>query len=121
METNNFVEMGQEVGQTETEITTEVEDCYEDEYAEGGESCYTYDEYSYEYTPYIDTTNEAEKFLILVGEDRGAQIDINGGSFKHSHFCKGMITYRQAYDIVFDKEPKFLRLSNQLERDSAYT
>lgn len=34
-------------------------------------------------------------FLVHVGDDRGARIDIRESTFKHSKFCKGMISYRR--------------------------
>ena len=47
-----------------------------------------------------------------MGEDRGARIDIEGSTFKHSKFCKGMISYRSMQDIPFSKEPKFVKFMN---------
>lgn len=35
------------------------------------------------------------RFLGLVGEDRGARINITSSTFKHSKFCKGLLTYRR--------------------------
>ena len=51
-----------------------------------------------------------------VGEDRGARIEITDSTFKHSHFCKGMISYRQTDKIAFVEEPRYLKYSNQLNR-----
>ena len=99
VETNNFVEMGTEI-QYET---------VEDE--EGEETIFFSQDY----------TEEDAMFLIHVGEDRGARIDIEGSTFKHSRFCKGLITYRQEQEIEFEDLPEFFRLNKQLERDSSYT
>ena len=33
------------------------------------------------------------QFLAHVGEDRGARIHIKGSTFRHSKFCRGMISY----------------------------
>ena len=54
--------------------------------------------------------------MAQLGEDRGARIDIRNSSFKHSKFCKGMISYRQSDTISFEDEPKFLKFNNQLNR-----
>ena len=56
-----------------------------------------------------------------VGEDRGARIDIEGCSFKHSKFCKGMISYRKTDPITFEMEPKYIKFSNQMNRTTNYT
>ena len=45
--------------------------------------------------PVLETANIGDRFMILVGEDRGARIDIQRSTFKHSHFCKGLISYRK--------------------------
>ena len=57
-----------------------------------------------------------DQFLAQLGEDRGARIDIQNSSFKHSKFCKGMISYRQPDVIEFVDEPKFLKFANQFNR-----
>ena len=54
--------------------------------------------------------------MAQLGEDRGARIDIRDSSFKHSKFCKGMISYRQSDTISFEDEPKFLKFNNQFNR-----
>lgn len=46
-----------------------------------------------------DADDVTERFMARVGEDRGARIDIQDSTFKHSKFCKGMISYR-APDII---------------------
>ena len=50
----------------------------------------------------IDYSSEADhhdasenKFMGIAGEDRGARINITSSTFKHSKFCKGLITYRK--------------------------
>lgn len=63
-----------------------------------------------------DTTKITDQFLAQLGEDRGARIDIQGSTFKHSKFCKGLISYRQQDSIEFDVEPKFLKFNNQFNR-----
>ena len=59
--------------------------------------------------------------MMLVGEDRGARIDIQGSTFKHSHFCKGLISYREMQEITFAEEPKFIKLTKQVARETNYT
>ena len=46
--------------------------------------------------PVQDESVVSDQFMILAGEDRGARIDIVNSTFKHSHFCKGLISYRKA-------------------------
>ena len=69
-------------------------------------------------------TDDAEKitdlFMAIVGEDRGARIDIQDSTFKHSKFCKGMISYRSPEVIDYDLEPKFLPFAFQVNRTEAY-
>lgn len=45
------------------------------------------------------------QFMAKLGEDRGARIDIDGCTFKHSRFCKGMISYREVDPISYDDAP----------------
>ena len=33
--------------------------------------------------------------LLYMGEDNGAKIEITNSTFKHSSFCKGMISYKR--------------------------
>ena len=47
-------------------------------------------------SPYQDLDAVSDQFMILAGEDRGARIEIVNSTFKHSHFCKGLISYRKA-------------------------
>ena len=42
-----------------------------------------------------DDGNVANRFIAYLGEDRGARITITNSTFKHMHFCKGMIVYRE--------------------------
>lgn len=58
---------------------------------------------------YVDDSQVENQFLTLLGEDRGARIDIDSSTFKHSQFCKGLISYRQMESISFDEEPKFVK------------
>ena len=71
--------------------------------------------------PEQDLSVVSDQFMILAGEDRGARIDIVNSTFKHSHFCKGLISYRKAQVIEFSKEPKYFRLTNQRVRDPEYS
>lgn len=48
-----------------------------------------------------DTTDLEDQFIAQLGEDRGARIDIKSCTFKHSRFCKGMISYREVDKILF--------------------
>ena len=59
--------------------------------------------------------------MLLAGEDRGARIDIQNSTFKHSHFCKGLISYRKMQDVDFATEPKFFKMAQQLNRTENYT
>ena len=59
--------------------------------------------------------------MLLAGEDRGARIDISGSTFKHSHFWKGLISYRKMQEIKFTDEPKFFKLTSQVARHKNYT
>lgn len=49
-----------------------------------------------------------ERFMARLGEDRGARIDIQHSSFRHSQFCKGLISYRPPDNIQFSEEPNYL-------------
>ena len=40
--------------------------------------------------------------MAYIGEDRGARITITNSTFKHMHFCKGMIVYKHEKPIEFD-------------------
>ena len=42
-----------------------------------------------------------------LGEDRGARISITNSTFKHMHFCKGMIVYREEKRLEY-KDYKLL-------------
>ena len=66
VETNNFIQMGNE-----------------------------YDGFDFGAPLIDDSTFLAYRFLALSGEDRGARINITHSNFKHSKFCKGLITYRR--------------------------
>ena len=66
-----------------------------------------------------DADDTTELFMARMGEDRGARIYIQGSSFKHSKFCKGLISYRQADHFDFDEEPNFLQYSNQFNRTTS--
>lgn len=70
--------------------------------------------------PILDLDGVADQFMLLVGEDRGARIEINNSTFKHSHFCKGLISYRKMQEIDFAVEPKFFKLTKQATRDPVY-
>ena len=59
--------------------------------------------------------------MLMAGEDRAARIDITNSTFKHSHFCKGLISYRKAQSIDFSVEPKFFKLTDQVSRHENYT
>ena len=59
----------------------------------------------------MDRVND--QFLVQLGEDRGARIDIQSCSFKHSRFCRGLINYRRADKFDFSEEPSFFKFSNQ--------
>ena len=63
-----------------------------------------------------DADIASEKFMARVGEDRGARIDIDSSSFKHSRFCKGMISYRQPDPISRDEERNFVDFKFQANR-----
>ena len=54
-----------------------------------------------------------------MGEDRGGRIDIDGSTFKHSKFCKGMISYRSTQRIAFTDEPKYVKFMSQKNRTAA--
>ena len=56
-----------------------------------------------------------------LGEDRGARIEIRNSTFKHSRFCKGMISYRQVDPILFENESKYFRFSKQLNRTEKFS
>lgn len=66
-----------------------------------------------------DAKTNSEMFMARVGEDRGARIDIQGSSFKHSKFEKGLISYRQPDVVDFSEEPNFVQFSNQVNRTAA--
>lgn len=59
--------------------------------------------------------------MILAGEDRGARIEIVGSTFKHSHFCKGLISYRKMQNITFTEEQNFIKLNSQYAREKNFT
>ena len=63
---------------------------------------------------------ETSQFLLQSGEDRGARIDITGSTFKHSRFCKGLISYRKMQKIEFSEEPQFIKLTSQVARHDDY-
>lgn len=46
---------------------------------------------------------DTKTFYTLNAADKGAKITINSSTFKHSRFCKGMITYRKAWNITVGK------------------
>ena len=56
-----------------------------------------------------------------VGEDRGARIDITNSTFKHSKFCKGLISYRKLHNVDIFKEGKYFKFSNYIVREKNYT
>ena len=58
--------------------------------------------------------------MARLGEDRGARIDIQSSTFKHSKFCKGMISYRGPDVIASSDEPNFLDFKNQVNRTESY-
>ena len=55
-------------------------------------------------------------FLGIAGEDRGARINITSSTFKHSKFCKGLITYRREKSVLFEEHKRFLNISASYER-----
>ena len=71
--------------------------------------------------PLQDTGVIRDQFMLMAGEDRAARIDITNSTFKHSHFCKGLISYRKAQSIDFSVEPKFFKLTDQVSRHENYT
>ena len=65
--------------------------------------------------------DDSVKFLGLAGEDRGARINITSSTFKHSKFCKGLITYKREESIVFDEHPHFCNISANYKRTENIT
>ena len=65
--------------------------------------------------------DDTVRFLGLAGEDRGARINITSSTFKHSKFCKGLITYKREETIEFDDHPTFLNISANYKRDKNIT
>ena len=56
------------------------------------------------------------RFLGLAGEDRGARINITSSTFKHSKFCKGLLTYRRQPTIYFEDSKKFVNITAGQDR-----
>ena len=54
--------------------------------------------------------------MALAGEDRGARINITGSTFKHSKFCKGLLTYRRQPAIKFSESKDFLNITAGFNR-----
>ena len=52
------------------------------------------------------------RFLVHVGDDRGARIDIQDSTFKHSKFCKGMVSYRKTQVVEYADEQNFFMFKN---------
>ena len=64
---------------------------------------------------FIDTKGQGR---ILVGEDRGANIHLEGSKFENSNFCKGLIVYQKletlTNSIDRDPLPVYLNLTAQI-------
>lgn len=44
-------------------------------------------------------------FIVQLGDDRGARISITDSTFMHASFCKGLIVYREAPELLpYDNE-----------------
>lgn len=65
---------------------------------------------------YDDESDDSLKFLGIAGEDRGARINITSSTFKHSKFCKGLVTYKREETILFDDHKTFLNISSSYDR-----
>ena len=66
-----------------------------------------------------ESSSEADissRYMMHVGEDRGARIHIEGSTFKHSKFCKGMISYREIQDISYQEEKTLMKLRDLVTR-----
>ena len=66
---------------------------------------------------YIDNTFEADRNIAYVGEDRGARITITNSTFKHMHFCKGMIVYKETRPITYDEYKLFVNYTASGKRE----
>ena len=75
-----------------------------------------YEQYVYDADVCETTECQENKFLALAGEDRGARINITRSTFKHSKFCKGLLTYRREPAIQFKDLKTFLNITASQER-----
>ena len=47
----------------------------------------------------------------LLGEDRGARLNITNTTVRNSNFCKGAIVYRRVKTISYIEEPRILNFT----------
>ena len=59
-------------------------------------------------------------FLSYMGEDRGAQIEIQNSTFKHSSFCKGLIYYKNLKSIEFQDGELLVNFTAQFNRSEVF-
>ena len=75
-----------------------------------------YEEFTFDSNTQEDDEAMAYRFMALSGEDRGARINITGSTFKHSKFCKGLLTYRRQPEIKFSESKTFVNITAGFDR-----
>ena len=101
VETNNFIELGVQYDDNSFE--------WQERLAEGRPGL------DADNSTAIPTVDEAVSFYTVeswfigyLGEDRGARITLTNSTFKHMHFCKGMITYKEQKPISYSEYKLFV-------------
>ena len=78
----------------------------------------------YEALIYVETsivervdTLFSRPYLVQMGDDRGAIININNSDFKHSAFCKGLIVFREQPELLpYDNEYLVLNFAYEAQK-----